>query len=205
MASEVEIVNLALSHLGISKEIADLDTEKSDEARAGRRFYDICRDSTLRDFPWPFATKFLALGLISDELEDSVEDEWDFSYRYPTDCAKIIRIRSGMADDTRQSRVTYKIAQDATGRLIYTNEEDASLEYTRLEDNPERFTSDFVMALSFRIASMMAPRLTAGDPYKLATRAYQMYTIELERAKATAINEGQVSEDVESEFIRGRE
>ena len=41
MASSTEIANLALSHLGNGTEIADLETERSSEASACRRFYDV--------------------------------------------------------------------------------------------------------------------------------------------------------------------
>lgn len=205
MASDADIANMALSHLGIGEEIASL-TEKSDEARACNRFFEPCRDATLRDFPWPFATKFAVLGLVEEiDDDDATEDEWDYSYRYPPDCAKIIRIRSGSRNDSRDERVPYKIAKDTSGRLIYTDEEDATVEYIELITDPERFTPDFYMALSFRLAAMIAPRLTAGDPYKLGPRAYQMYVHEIERAKATALNEGQVDVEVDSEFIRARE
>ena len=65
MASKTEIANLALSHLGVGKEIGNLDTEKTEEAVAMRRFYESARDATLRDFPWPFATRMVALALVA--------------------------------------------------------------------------------------------------------------------------------------------
>src|SRR5688572_11149621 len=111
MASETEIANLALSHLGVGKEIANLETERSQEAVACRRFYDTARDATLRDFSWPFATKIAVLGLI----EADPNDEWDYSYRYPSDCLQLRRILSGVRNDTRDSRVPFKLAHDDSG------------------------------------------------------------------------------------------
>lgn len=204
MASEADIANMALSHLGIAEEIATL-TEASDEARACNRFYETCRDACLRDFPWPFATKFATLALVEEIEDETNEDEWGYSYRYPTDCSKILRLRSGVRNDTRQSRAPYEIAKDTSGRIIYTDQEDATIKYIETITDPERFTPDFVLMLSFRLASMIAPRLTAGDPYKLGAQAYQKYDIEQRRAQATALNEGQIDEEVDSEFIRGRE
>ena len=77
-SSKTEIANLAISHLGIGKTIANLELEKSQEAIACRRFYDTVRDSSLRDFPWPFAGKIQALALVSNE--------WLYAYQYPSDC-----------------------------------------------------------------------------------------------------------------------
>lgn len=201
MASETEIANLALSHLGIGKEIASLETEKSEEATACRRFYTLLRDSSLRDFPWPFATKIIAVGLV----EEDPNDEWSFSYRYPTDCLKLRRILSGTRNDNRQTRIPYKVARDDDGLLIWTDKEDAEVEYTVKETNPERFSADFVTFLSLRLSVAIAPRLTRGDPFKMGERAARLYELEVSKARATAVNEQQDEENPESEFISGRE
>lgn len=199
-SSTTEIANLSLSHLGIGKEIGNLDTERSEEAAACRRFYDTARDATLRDFPWPRFTKFVTLALV----ETNPTDEWVFSYRYPSDCLELRRVLSGIRNDSRQSRVPYKIGQDVTGHLIYTDQADAQVEYTALISTVERYPSDFVLAFSFRLASLVAPRLTGGDPFKVGQRALELYMFEISKARATAVNEEQAEEDVDSEFVRVR-
>lgn len=200
MASSTEICNLALSHLGVGKEIANLETEQSQEASACRRYYETARDNTLRDFNWPFATRYAALGLV----EEDPNEEWDFSYRYPSDCLKLRRILSGTRNDSRQSRVPYQIAQDNTGKLIFTDKDDAEVVYTYRETDPDKFTSDFIMALSFRLANYIAPRLTNGDPFGLGKRALDMYSYEISVAAANSYNEQQDEEPVDSELIRSR-
>ena len=117
---------MALSHIGSAKDIANLDTDKSDEARACRRFFDVARDATLRDFAWPFAQRRAALGLI----ETFTDGEWTYSYRYPSTALKLHRILSGIRNDNRQSRASYEILKDDDGRLIYTDMENAEVEYT---------------------------------------------------------------------------
>lgn len=201
MASSTEICNLALSHLGVGKEIAALETERSQEASACRRFFDLARDEALRDFAWPFATKIIALGLVEEEPND----EWNYAYRYPTDCLNLRRILSGTRNDTRQTRVPHRIARDDSGRLIYTDTENAEAEYTILVDDPEQYPPDFTMALSLLIASYIAPRVTGGDPFKMGDRALRLYALSIEKARANSINEEQTEEHPESEFIRGRE
>jgi hypothetical protein len=200
-SSTTAIANLAISHLGIGKEIANLETERSSEAQACRRFYETARDVTLRDFPWPFATKINAIGLV----EEDPNDEWGFSYRYPTDCLMLRRILSGLRNDNRQSRIPYRVTRDDSGLLIYTDAEDAELEYTIKETDVGRFPADFTMAFSFLLAGYVAPRLTGGDPFKLGQRALELYQIELSHARLTAMNEEQSEELPDSEFIRTRE
>lgn len=201
MASETEICNLAISHLGIGKEIGNLETERSDEASACRRFYELCRDNTLRDFEWPFATKFADLALLGEDPTD----EWAFSYVFPSDCVRLRRIMSGTFPDTSQTLVSYRRVNDGGTQAIYTNQEDASAEYTERIEDPSLYPPDFVMALSFLLASMIAPRITAGDPFKMGARALEMYTNSINSAKANAVNEEQVEQAPEAELIQARE
>ena len=200
MGSNTDIANQALGHLGIGKEIGILDTEKSAEARAVRRFFDDARDRTLRDVSWPFATRFELLALI----EKDPTDEWNFSYRYPTTAWFFRRILSGNRNDNRDSLVAHKIVSDNKGKLIFTDKEDACAEFTVKITDPEKFDPDFKLALSWLIAHYIAPTLTAGDPFNQAQRAQSNYFVEITRAAASAANEEQPDQDPQSEFIRAR-
>lgn len=200
MSASVEIANFALSHLGIGKEISSFD-EKSAEASACDRFYDVALEAVLRDFAWPFATKIDALALV----EEDPNDEWSFSYRYPSDCLHVRRILSGTRNDTRQSRVPYRIIQDDEGLLILTDLGEAEMEYTLRADDPVRYPPDFKMAFSFRLAAYIAPRITSGDRSKMREQMLQLYAYEISAAKATAGNEEQPDELPDSEFIRARD
>lgn len=198
--SETDIANMALGHLGIGKEIANISTERSQEALACNRYYEIARDTTLRAFPWPFATKFRDLAVV----EENPTDEWAFSYRYPVDCFMVRRVLSGSRNDSRQGRVPYKIGQDASGMLIYTDETDATIEHTVRVTDATRFPDDFVLALSFKLAALCATRITAGDPFKLGDKAEAYFKRTISDAQADAANEEQPDELPESEFIAGR-
>lgn len=201
MSTKTEIANLALSHLGVGKEIANIETENSQEANACRRYYDVARETTLRDFNWPFTTKETALTLVSQ----NPTEEWAYSYRYPTDCLKLRRILSSIRNDTRQTRIPYKIVRDNAGKLVYTDQINAAMEYTYDETDASRFDSDFVMALSLRLAAYMAPRLTSGDPFKMGERAIRLYSVEISKAQASAANEQQDEEKPDAEWINARD
>ena len=201
MASSTEICNLAISHLGSTKRIANLDTEQSTEAALFRTLYDTTIDLVLRDYRWPFATKIGALALI----EEDPNDEWRYSYSYPTDAVEIRRILSGIRNDARDSRVPYKIAYSSSGRILFCDIDDAEVEYTIRITDPQLYPPDFIMALSFRLASYAAPALTAGDPFKMGDRAMKMYQYEISKATATSFNEEQPDQLPDSEFVRARE
>ena len=201
MASKTDIFNMAISHLGVSKEIANGDTENSKEASACRRFYDLARQATLKDIVWPFASKYATLNLI----EENPNDDWSYSYRYPSDCLFFRKILSGVRDDTEASKIAYEISQDASGLIILTDLEDATCKYTVDVEDETYFQPDFVMAISYRLAYYIAPRITAGDPFNLGQKAMTNYTIELSKASANAFNEDQsiTTQDTASIAARG--
>lgn len=201
MSSNTEIANMALGHIGSGKTIANLETETSREATACRTFYTTALEETLRAFNWPFATKIEALALI----EEDPNDEWQYSYRYPAYCLKARRILSGTRNDTRQSRVSYKLAFDDAGKIIYSDQEDATLEYTYNLTDPEFYPTDFILALSYKLASLVAPQLTGGDPFKLQDSTMKMFMFYINQAAITSFNEQQDEQETDSEFMRTRE
>jgi hypothetical protein len=200
-SSDTEICNLALGHLGVLTTIADLTTEQSAEAKICRRFYENTRDSVLRDFNWPFATKIDALALV----ESDPNDEWDYSYRYPSDCINMRRILSGIRNESPDQRIPYKIGRDNSGRLIFTDQDDAQIEYTMRVETIEEYPPDFVYALSYHLAMYIGPHVTKGDPFKIIDRCERMYSWLMTKAQAQAANEEQPDVLPESEFIRARE
>lgn len=207
-ASSTEIANMALSHLGIGKEIANLVTEKSQEAAACKRYYDIALNSTLEAFNWPFARKFAVLALVQDNtaiVRDAAgSPEWNYYYRLPSDCLNVHRILSGQRNDSRQSRAPFLIVRDDAGLLIYCDEISAEIEYTATSDDPSVYPNDFTKAFTYHLAEMIAPRVTGGDNFQIGERAAKKFMQVIEMAKARALNSEQVPLEVESEFIRAR-
>lgn len=200
MASKTEIANLAISHLGIGKEIANIENEQSQEAAACRRFYETAKEATLSDLDWSFATKEAVLNLI----EETPEGEWLYKYIYPSDCVNMRRIVSGFRVDTQSTRLPFKVSSEGTQKVIITDKEDASAEYTRNVNDPNLFSAEFTLALSFRLASYIAPRLTGGDPFKMKEEMLLQYELELGKAKKKNMNEETPDTKPESEFITTR-
>lgn len=199
MSSKMQIWNMAISHLGISKEIAS-ETEQTAEAKACRRFYETTLKNVLKDHSWPFASKIATLNLISS----NPNTEWAYSYRYPTDCLFFRRILSGNRNDTPATKVPYAVSQDSSATIIFTDATNAVAEYTRNITDESFFSSDFETAVSYRLAYYIAPRLTAGDPFNLGQKALQSYQIELSRAVANSFNEDQSVELQDTESVNAR-
>jgi hypothetical protein len=221
MPSQTDIVNIALSHL-CEKTVMSID-EKSVEAKTAKEFYWIALHETLRDFSWPFATNYVNLNLVVNQTQNY---NWAYVYQYPSDCLYFRRIVSGLSQDSRQTRVPFIIAKSdfinapapngqaepetsftpplGSGLYIFTNQPNAQAEYTMQIGNSELYPSDFIMAFSYRLASLMAPRITGGDPFKLKDSCLASYDMEITKAKASSFNEEQTPDELPSEFQRNR-
>jgi len=201
MASATEILNLALINLGTSKSVANIITSTSPEAKVGRRLFPIARNQALRDANWPFATAFEPLQLIKEKPTT----EWRFQYAYPVNALFFRRVASGTRRDSLQSLVPYKIYRDPiNGKSIYTDMPNACSEFTFKMTDEEDYDDDFSMALSFRLAYLMAPVITKNDVQNIQSQMLQLYGVEISVAQANALNEIQDDLPAQSEIIRSR-
>lgn len=166
MASKSDICNLALSNIGISQWIANVDSDRSNEAIICNRWFDITVEFALRDYDWNFARRRVALAL----LTNAPPSGWDYTYAYPTDCLTVRRIQqSGMRKVTIASRVEFEVAgetgEDFDTRVIYANEREAVLVYTKKILDPSLFDPHFVLALAYMLAANIASPLAVKPAY----------------------------------------
>lgn len=205
MPSQTSICNKALHFIGIGEEIASI-TERSPEAEACLLFYEEALEEVLREFPWPFATRYVALSTTNTTSGGNLveyNDEFFYAYRYPTDCVYARRIMSGQVPDDASTLVRFKIASDTTGKLILSNTDEATLEYTARVTDASMFSVDFAMAVSWRLAGLIAPRL-AEDPIKAGQVALQGYRMSLAKARSVAASEESEGTPPKSSFERAR-
>lgn len=199
MPTKTEIANLTLGHLAVGKEIANIDTEQSEEARVIRRYYDTALTHMYENTPWPFASKIATLGLLL--LKPNAE--WEYSYRYPNDCARITRILSGTRSDVLETKVPYRMSHDAGGLIIFTDKELAEIEYTVKDINPLVYPASFTMAFSAYLAFLCANSLTSGDR-NLKKEVAAMYEYFIAQARAVAYNQEQSDLEADAKSIRAR-
>ena len=180
MASDVDICNLALAHLGDNATVASIDPpEGSAQAELCARCYPVARDMLLEMHAWGFATRRAQLALIG-----SAWPQWQYAYQAPSDMMNALAILDpqALADysvnipspyslsgtvNTGVSLYTpqeYTIESDANGTpIIYTNQENAVLRYTAYATDTTTFSPLFVMALSWQLASLLAGPILKGD------------------------------------------
>ncbi len=153
----VRVSNNALRLIGIGQKISSLDDDNH-RAEACKDAYPEARDLVLSSFKWPFTTRRVALGLV----EEDPNDDWAFSYRYPIDCVVVRRIATsaGLPDYVP---TPFTLGQDDTGRLLYTDVEDAIVEYSATADDPGEWPNCFADAVSGELAERIAPIFKVGN------------------------------------------
>lgn len=210
MAFKLDVINKALGHLGITQVVEDL-AEETRERQTADVYYEDDLAATLRSFPWAFATKYLALTLLDGTQSTPINEDWVYMYRYPVDCLMARRlVRDGTGRQFDGAPPTFRegrgeIAVDEQGKVIFSNFEDAILEYTSGESGVECLgDSLFKEAVSWRLAWHMAPGL--GRDRKKADECYAMHVRALKIAEAYAANEQQQEQNVDGEasWIRNR-
>lgn len=167
MASEVEIANLALSHLGDSATVSSLSPpEGSAQAERCARFYPLARDVMQEEFVWNFCVRRKLLGRISGWNSG----KWAYAYAVPSEMLKPISVSHPEASsdqvDVMGSRpgAPFQLEGTDTGQVvILTNQPDAELRYTVRVRDTTKFSAQFVEALSWRLASMIAGPILKGD------------------------------------------
>jgi hypothetical protein len=177
-----EIVNQALSRIGISKQVVDLGTDMTIEAIHARLHITTDIETTLRDYPWPFATTYARLTLVAGSVANPVNADWTFSYRRPWDCIFERRLVLTRGEATDPTPPPFAIGGDSGGGLIYCNVANALLEYTGRKQCPT-YEGDvlFKEALIWRHAASLAPALTRIDG-KVAA-CVQAYELAIEKAR----------------------
>jgi len=211
MASEVDICNLALSHIGDDANVSSISPpEGSVQSEYCSRFYPIARDSLLQMHPWNFASKRMQLALVTQPFA-----QWKYAYAVPDDMMTAVSVLPPEAENDYASRFTpseypywnanyvplvaagayvpqpYSIEIDALGnKVIYTDQENALLRYQAKITDPTRFDPLFTMALSYHLASMLAgPVIKSEQGAAEAKRCQQMMAVYLAQAKVADGNQ----------------
>ena len=196
--SSVQICNFGLSHVGAKGSIESLD-EASREAQVCKLWFDWSRNQVLEDFNWPFARKRQTLALLADEDPPA---EWAYRYGYPSDCVKARFIVNPVGKEAAAIPFQVETISDGSSKSILTDLENAVMVYTFDQSDPTLFSSKFIDALSYRVASNIAFQIT-GDP-ELSAQVFKIYQTVLRSATGSSAQEGIDQLPRDAEWIRAR-
>ena len=203
MATEIDICNLALAHLGDDATIASIKPpEGSAQAEHAARFYPIARNTLLEFHTWNFASKRTTLATVNNTI-----DQWEYAYAAPADMITPLAILSPTAQNDYATRMSSGVTPGGItsnfaptilaghytpqqfvieGNVIYTNQENALLRYQSLITDSTKFSPLFVVTLSWHLASMLAGPIIKGDQGRAESkRCTEIMTGYLTTAKQT--------------------
>lgn len=190
MASEVDIANLALGHLGDDAGVTSISpSDGSVQAAHCARFYPIARDTLLEEHAWTFATTRTPLSVL-----DMTVDGWDYVYAVPTLLIRGIEVYTSGVEPTPNNPIAFEIEtlEDGT-QILLTDAEDAILRYVVKVTDPTKFTPLFTEALSWLLASMLAGPILKGEIGNSAAKeCYKVYLDVKARATGSNANSGRV-------------
>lgn len=231
MSSSLDIYNGALSRIGIDQFLGD-QNETSKAGTLYRMWYDRCRQTALRDFPWNFATTIVALAQLSTVSVIG----WSYAYAYPTGCLQARQVCDANGARTTLGNIMYgdifafpysnmyqagypavglqkmpfQVTSVPTGsgavqRAIVTDMPNAYLVYTADINDPTQFDAGFVDALSWLIASEVAgPFIGAPAGPQVAMNCGKYYRNAVLNARAQNLNESTPDTRPDSPAIAAR-
>lgn len=180
MATEVDICNVALARLGDDATLTSIDPpEGSAQADHCARFYPICKDKLLREYPWSFAVKRTTPAPLA--VEPLGEDE--FAFTLPSDCLTLLAIHVTDEPHSRCGLNEYTVENFQNSRAIICHEEDVWIRYVSNVVPAQAFPTDFCDALSWLLASYLAGPMIAGSSgASMAANYLKLYQESLARA-----------------------
>ena len=109
LAADIDIINAALSKLGEQALLSVAD--QSVPGRLANRTYKDIKEALLREYPWNFATKRIAL------TADAAAPVWgfDFAYNLPQDLLRLIQLDND--DDADWRNESGQIVTDKTSPI----------------------------------------------------------------------------------------
>jgi hypothetical protein len=175
MASDVDICNTGLSHLGARAQISAISPpDGTVEAGYCARFYPIARRELLESYPWSFATTRVLLAEVTNP-----STVWDYAYALPSDCLKPLRVLSQTAattlygivdlyDDLPALRFEDSLSERESadfvveGDVILTNEPEAVMVYRYDVIDTSKYSPAFVSAAGMLLAGYLAGPIIKG-------------------------------------------
>lgn len=195
------ISNMALGGIGITTRISGLDTDKSNEAKQCRLYFDHVRLLVLEAKAWPAFSRRVELTDLG-----TPPTGWLFRYKYPPDCVRANYIVNPvLRTPGAENKIPFEVKDhdDAYGKVILCDTEDAELDFNFNQDNVELFSATFTEAIVTGLMAHIAPALRVDA--NIMAAAQQGWRLWLAEAANQAMTERQEDPMAISEFqaVRG--
>jgi hypothetical protein len=212
MATDVQICNMALSHIGFSTQIASVNPpDGSVEAGRCAVFYAQARRELIELKPWTFATRRAELAPVTN-----VSKQWCYAYELPSDCLRPYRLEPAMpmapfdfncdvegyvapynSDSVSAMRERESPSFEIDQTTLYTNIETPVLVYSFDPVDPVRYPPLFVSAFSLLLGAYLAGASIRGtEGAALASRLRELAVSAVDTAAESNANWGRAHQQV---------
>lgn len=199
MASQVDVANLALGRLRISKFINDL-SDQNTNASVCNRFIDQCRQEVLRAFPFNFSFRAVELS----EVAGQTFPGWTYVYAYPDDCIMVRAVSdegglryarqlatsnswSDLNDFAAQQPFQVALKDDNASLVLLSDVSSAWAYFTADIGTVGLMPPDFISTWADRLAMEVGGPLSADDAR--IQEAGSRYYLRLSQSAAQSLNE----------------
>ncbi len=208
MYAKADIYNLAIGMLLLQRQIAQTDTDPSNECKVMNIHYDAAFQSTLEDMDLDSTSTEVTLQL----LMANPNAAWDWAYKYPDNCAFMRRIKSCEVMDNRSSRILKRIGMFVVPpstvpiKTVFTTQCNAVAEIIMSNVPLGSLTATAGLAVAAKLAMLSAPLIVGKGSDKLRKEIQEKYVI----FKAQAQEQDQrenfnfQSDALQSEFVEER-
>ena len=193
--NSIDLCNISLALVGVDRGIQAL-SDDSPEARYCNTLYSQVLQSLLRNHPWRWASKRVALALLTD-----TSPEWDYIYGYPTDCLKLLSVEDAVPVSSAQYEYEVR-ALTGSDIGVCCNVEEAYARYTKNVTDANLFDPAFCDALTTRLSSRLA--LSLQGQTGVASAMAQEADRALARAKFLDASEGHQEPYRSSSYLDAR-
>lgn len=209
MFTKAKIFNLALGALLLQRQIANTETDTSNEGKVLQTHWDMALHATLEDLDLDSTSCQKTLELVATfdpANDDPVVSQWYYAYKYPSNCAFFRRVQSAVLMDNRTTHIPKRIGMYGSQKVIFTNEASAIGEYIQSDFPFSSLSASAAMALAHRLARLSAPLITGKGAQRLVLDIEKNYAVWKAQAQARDERENFnfVEDSVQSEFVEAR-
>ena len=159
MATDIDIVNMALAHLADEASVTSIDPpEDTLQAKQSARFYPIARDNILSRFPWSFATQRGSL-VVASGITPPIN--WLNAYAFPINALRVLEVTDPInTDNNLTGGWPFIVEISGAQRVVYTNADSAVARFIFSQTDTTMYSIEFINALSYELAGLLAGPIT---------------------------------------------
>ena len=192
--TDLDLVNVALTRVGIEKLKSLDDTVNSKVIQCAKLQLPVAKQATLRANDWNCARRRRPLALRAGA--DLSLGEWAYTYEVPSDCLAVRRF-AGLSDEAKFASFSVEKDENWTP-ILFTNVENAAIVYTGNMTDVNRFDSMLFDACATRLGIEFC--IAFPRELKFMEALWQQYKNKIEEAVGADEAEGGIEKAYERDM-----